>query len=85
MNEDDIRKILNEELGNIAPEADLQKLDPSADLREALDIDSIDFLNFITAVHHRLGIEVPELDYPKLFALDGAVGYLSSKLKRAKC
>ncbi len=85
MNEDHIRRILNEELGNIAPEADLQKLDPSADLREALDIDSIDFLNFITAIHHRLGIEVPELDYPKLFALDGAVSYLSSKLKRAKC
>ncbi|MGO8955593.1 MAG: acyl carrier protein [Rhodomicrobium sp.] len=83
MNEDDIRKILNEELGNIAPEADLQKLDSSADLREALDIDSIDFLNFITAIHHRLGIEVPELDYPKLFTLDGAVSYLATKLKRA--
>ncbi|MGO9172620.1 MAG: acyl carrier protein [Rhodomicrobium sp.] len=83
MNEDDIRKILNEELGNIAPEADLQKLDPFADLREALDIDSIDFLNFITAIHHRLGIDVPELDYPKLFTLDGAVNYLASRLKRA--
>jgi acyl carrier protein len=83
MNEGDIRKILNEELGNIAPEADLQKLDPSADLREALDIDSIDFLNFITAIHHRLGIDVPELDYPKLFTLDGAVNYLASRLKRA--
>jgi len=84
MNEDDIRKVLFEELGNIAPEMDLLNLDPSADLREALDIDSIDFLNFITAIHHRLGIEVPELDYPKLFTLDRAVSYLASKLKRAK-
>ncbi len=84
MNEDEIRKILREELGNIAPEMDLQALDPSADLREALDLDSIDFLNFITAIHHRLGIDVPELDYPKLFTLDGAVSHLASRLKRPR-
>ncbi len=80
MNEDEIRKILLEELGNIAPEADLEKLDPAAGLREALDIDSIDFLNFVTAIHRRLGINVPELDYPKLFTLDCAVTYAASKL-----
>jgi acyl carrier protein len=79
MNEDEIRKVLQEELGNIAPEMDIEKLDPSADLREALDIDSIDFLNFITALHKRLGIDVPELDYPKLFTLNGAVNYFAAK------
>jgi acyl carrier protein len=79
MNEDEIRKILQEELANIAPEADLQKLDPSADLREALDIDSIDFLNLVAAIHHRLRINVPEVDYPKLFTLNGAVNYAASK------
>ena len=83
MSNDNIRNILLEELGNIAPEADFQNLDPSADLREALDIDSIDFLNFVTAIHQRLGINVPELDYPKLFTLDGAKSYLASKLKLA--
>jgi acyl carrier protein len=80
MNEADIRTVLQEELGNIAPEMDLQALDPSADLREALDIDSMDFLNFVIAVHGRLGVEIPELDYPKLVTLDGAVGYLAAKL-----
>jgi acyl carrier protein len=84
MTEDEIRKVLQEELGNIAPEMDIEKLDPSADLREALDIDSIDYLNFITAVHQRLGVDVPELDYPKLFTLNGAVSYLAQKLKGAK-
>ena len=83
MNEDEIRKILQEELGNIAPEADLQRLQPSADLREALNMDSIDFLNFVTAIHHRLGIDIPELDYPKLFTLESAVSYLRSKLPRS--
>ena len=76
MTETDIRTVLKEELGNIAPEVDLQTLDPAADLREALDIDSMDFLNFVTAIHHRLGIEIPERDYPKLITLAGAVDYL---------
>ena len=80
----DIRAVLQEALGNIAPEMDLQKLDPSADLREALDVDSMDFLNFIIAVHHRLGIDIPELDYPKLATLEGAVSYLEAKLGVAK-
>ena len=47
----DIRAVVQEELGNIAPEMDVGAIDPSADLREALDIDSMDFLNFVTAMH----------------------------------
>jgi acyl carrier protein len=84
MNEADIRTVLREELGNIAPEMDLQALDPAADLREALDIDSMDFLNFVIAVHGRLGVDIPELDYPKLVTLDGAVGYLAARLASGK-
>jgi acyl carrier protein len=80
MTHPDIRAVLQEELGNIAPEVDLETVDPSADLREALDIDSMDFLNFITAIHHRLGIDIPEIDYPKLVTFDGAVRYLNAKL-----
>ena len=80
MNDIDIRKVVQEELSNIAPEVDLASIDPAADLREALDIDSMDFLNFVTAIHHRLGVEIPELDYPKLFTLDGAVAYIAAKL-----
>jgi acyl carrier protein len=78
---DDIRKVVQEELGNIAPEADLASLDPAADLRDTLDVDSMDFLNFITAIHHRLGINIPEIDYPKLGTLDGAVAYLTAHRK----
>lgn len=84
MNETDIRAVLQEELGNIAPEMDLNELDPTADLREALDIDSMDFLNFVIAVHRRIGVEIPELDYPKLVTLDGAVGYLAARLQASK-
>jgi len=84
MSDVDIRKAVEEELNNIAPEIDLTAVSPKADLREALDIDSMDFLNFITAIHHRLGIDIPELDYPKLVTLEGAVGYLTAHRKAAK-
>jgi len=84
MNDLDIRKVIKEELNNIAPEVDLANVDPAADLREAIDIDSMDFLNFITAIHHRLGVEIPELDYPKLVTLDGAVAYIAAKLGSRK-
>jgi acyl carrier protein len=76
----DVDAVLREELGNIAPEVDLKTIDPSADLREALDIDSMDFLNFVAAIHHRLGLDIPELDYPKLGTLAGALDYLKAKL-----
>jgi len=82
MSDIDIRKVIDEELNNIAPEVDMSTVDPAADLREAIDIDSMDFLNFITAVHHRLGVDIPEIDYPKLVSLDGAMAYLAKKLQK---
>jgi acyl carrier protein len=79
MSNTDLRQVVEEELGNIAPEIDFAGVDPAADLREALDIDSMDFLNFVTALHRRLGLDIPEIDYPKLITLDGAVAYLAAK------
>ena len=81
MTEIDIRKVLKEELNDVAPEIDMTSVDPAADLREALDIDSMDFLNFVTAIHHRLGIEIPESDYSKLGTLDRAVAYIEVRLR----
>ena len=79
MSKNDMRRAVLEELSNIAPEADLDAIDPDADLREALDIDSMDFLNFVTALHHRLGVDIPETDYPKLFTLAKATSYLEAR------
>jgi len=84
MTDGEIRNLLQEELNNIAPDIDIAAIDPKADLREAMDIDSMDFLNLVTAIHHRLGIEIPELDYPKLITLDGATAYLVSALAKQK-
>jgi len=79
MNREEMLGVIIEMLGGIAPEADASTLDPKADIRESLDIDSLDFLNFVIALHERLRIDIPEVDYPRLFTLDGAVDYLLQK------
>ena len=75
----EIRGILIEELSAIAPEADLAALDEDAELRDALDIDSIDFLNLVIALNQRLKITIPEADYGRLTTLARFVSYLAEK------
>jgi acyl carrier protein len=76
MNEAEARSLVIDVLSGIAPEADFAGLRGNAVLRDELDLDSMDFLNFVTALHERSRIDIPEADYPKLFTLDGAVAYL---------
>jgi acyl carrier protein len=77
---DDLRTLLLDVLSDIAPETDPASVDPTEDLRDELDLDSMDELNMITKVSERLGIDVPEDDYPKLRTLDGAVAYLADRV-----
>jgi acyl carrier protein len=83
MTENEIRAAVIDELGNIAPETDAATIDPDDDLREALDIDSLDFLNFLAALHKRLGVNVPESDYAKLLTVNGAITYLAKEMSRS--
>lgn len=78
MNEQELREVLIDALTQVAPEIDPAQIDPTADLAEQLDIDSMDLLNVIVAVHERTGIEIPERDYGKLATLDDAVAYLAA-------
>jgi acyl carrier protein len=77
---DDIRATVLRVLGDIAPEADLAALRPDRELRDELDLDSMDILNAVIALHRALGIDIPEADYGRLATLDGAVEYLAGRL-----
>jgi acyl carrier protein len=77
MTEAEIRKLAVEVLGDIAPEADPGDLSDDEDMREALDLDSMDFLNFVIGLHKGSGVDIPEADYPKLFTMKGVVTYLT--------
>jgi acyl carrier protein len=80
MNQETIRQTILEALGGIVPEADLASIEPDLEFREQLDMDSMDLLNFVIAVDERLGVEIPEVDYPKLATLDDCVAYVSARL-----
>lgn len=77
MNASDIRQLAADVLAGIAPEADLSGVGEGEDLREALDLDSMDFLNFIIGLSQGSGVAIPEADYPRLFTLRGLVAYLA--------
>ncbi len=76
MNQTEAKNLIIDALAGIAPEADFAALPGKAQLRDELDLNSMDFLNFIAALHERAKIDIPEADYPRLATLDGAVGYL---------
>ncbi len=84
MTEDEIRRVVVEELRNIAPESDPAAIAPDDDIREALDIDSMDVLNFVIALHRRLHVDIPDIDAPKLLTIAGATAYLARKLTPAQ-
>jgi acyl carrier protein len=79
MTDAELRQTILATLSDIAPEADLAALPPDKDLREELDIDSMDFMNFVIALHEKLGVDIPEADYPELLTLDGAIAYLKRR------
>jgi acyl carrier protein len=78
MTPDDIRAAVLRALARIAPEADLEHLQPDVSFREQLDVDSMDFLNFVIALHKDLGVEIPEREYPKLATLRGCIEFVTS-------
>jgi acyl carrier protein len=81
MNDTEIRSTVKDVITEVAPDADLASLDPAADLRDALDIDSMDFLNVVVGIHERLGVDVPESDYDRVRNLDALVAYVAEIMR----
>lgn len=76
----DIRKVFLEELTKIAPDIDPDDVGEKDHLQDDLELDSMDFLNLVTALHQRLGVDIPEADYPKIATLALALGYLKERI-----
>ena len=82
MTEAEIKAVVLRVLGGIAPEADLAAIDSQASLRDQLDVDSVDFLNFIVGLHKELGVDIPDADASKLATISGCVSYLASRVNK---
>ena len=80
MTAEEIKQLVLRVLGDIAPEAELDDLDPANNFRDQLDIDSMDFLNFVIALHEEFDVDIPEIDYPKLSSLEGCISYLATRI-----
>jgi acyl carrier protein len=65
---------------DIVPDEDCSGLDGDRNLRDQLDLDSMDFLDIVMELRKKYGVEVPEGDYPKLATLNTCIDYLSPKL-----
>jgi acyl carrier protein len=79
MTAEQLRAIIVEEIGNIAPEVDAASVKDDADLREALDLDSMDIFNLVIALSQRLKIDIPEVDAPRLVTLGSGTAYLEAR------
>lgn len=76
MTEEDIRAVFVDELLKIAPDLDAEDIGEDEHLQDDLGLDSMDILNLVAALHKALGVDIPELDYPKIATIRLAVSYL---------
>ena len=81
METEEIRLAVNAAIESIAPEAGMKAVRPDAPLREQVDLDSMDWLNFLIGLHEKLKVEIPEADYARLVTLGDVLDYLRLKLK----
>jgi acyl carrier protein len=79
-----LRATVVEALLDVAPDVDAATLDAATPFRDQFDFDSMDQLNFVLGLHRRLGVDVPEADYPQLATLDGCVAYLLRASREAR-
>lgn len=84
MNEEAIKQKIYKLLKKIAPDTEPETLKPDENIRQGLEIDSFDYLQFIVSVDEAFGFETPEEDYGKIESVNNLVSYISNKQKGAE-
>jgi acyl carrier protein len=79
MTEQEAMDLVQRTLFVIAPELEGETIEEGVTFSDQFEIDSMDFLNFIIALHEATGVDIPEADYPMLETLEGCVAYLQKK------
>ena len=79
MNETAARDVVIAALTDVAPEIDPDTLDPDMSLRNGADLDSMDFLAYVSGVSEAIDADIPEDDYPQLDTVNAAVAYLVAR------
>lgn len=82
MDPDAIRDLVLETIGSIAPEKDARQIRPDLPLRQAIELDSMDWLNVIAGLEERLGVEIPPGEQARLVTIDAIVDHVASMQAR---
>jgi acyl carrier protein len=80
MNRDEIRATLLGCLSDVAPEISGEEVEEDVDIRDELDLDSMDILRWVQGIHKALGVEIPEEDYGKIVSLGDAIDYVAGRI-----
>ena len=78
---DQAKSTIFEVLGGIAPEVDPATVEHDVDLDEQLDLDSMDYLNWLIGISKATGVEIPQRDASEFMTIDGAAAYLVENLE----
>ncbi|MGW4075804.1 acyl carrier protein [Streptomyces asiaticus] len=79
MNRTEAMDVVKESLAQVVPGADLAALRPDDAFRDALELDSLDFLSFIETLSQRTGVRIDDEDAPRLTTLSGCAEFLTSR------
>jgi acyl carrier protein len=79
MTDAELAELVKSTLIKVAPDLEGEDFVADTNFREQFEVDSMDLLNFVIALHQRTGIDIPERDYGKLETLSGCVTYLKAK------
>ena len=80
MTSDEIRAILLKCLTDVAPDIADEEFAEDADLRDELDLDSMDILRWVQGIHKALGVEIPEEDYGRIASFEDAISYVAARV-----
>lgn len=81
MTEAELTELVKRKLYQVAPEIEGEDIAPDEPFTDQFEIDSMDLLNFVIALHKATGLDIPEADTPRLSTLEGAVAYLQGRMK----
>lgn len=76
----DLRAAFIADLTAVAPDLDPATIGDNDHMQDDLGLDSMDFLNLVSALHRRFGLPIPEAHYPQLATPAKAVAYLQDML-----
>jgi acyl carrier protein len=80
MTRDEIHATLLKCLTDVAPDIVNEEIEDDADLRDELDLDSMDILRWVQGIHKALGVEIPEEDYGKIASFEDAISYVAARV-----